>query len=88
MVLLAVLAWQMRLQRYTPIVHWLAVVVLSVTGTLYTDVRTGDLLAIVFGVWWARERTLSIRCPTWTPPRRGSPPVLVGQPGRQLPFMA
>ena len=46
----------------------------SVTGTLYTDILTDDLgvplavstgvfaavLAIVFGVWFARERTLSI----------------------------
>ena len=57
-----------------PFVYWLAVVVLSVTGTLYTDILTDDLgvplalstsvfaavLAVVFGVWYARERTLSI----------------------------
>jgi uncharacterized membrane-anchored protein len=73
-VLGAVLAWQLRLNRYVPFVYWLAVVVLSVTGTLYTDILTDDLgvplavstsvfaaaLAIVFGVWYARERTLSI----------------------------
>jgi uncharacterized membrane-anchored protein len=73
-VLAAVLAWQLRLNRYVPFVYWLAVVVLSVTGTLYTDILTDDLgvplavstsvfaaaLAIVFGVWYARERTLSI----------------------------
>jgi uncharacterized membrane-anchored protein len=55
-------------------VYWLTVVVISVTGTLYTDILTDSLgvplavstsvfavaLAIVFGVWWARERTLSI----------------------------
>ena len=47
---------------------------MSVTGTLYTDILTDDLnvplavsttvfaviLAVVFGVWYARERTLSI----------------------------
>ena len=73
-VLVAVLGWQLRLNRYVPFVYWLAVVVLSVTGTLYTDILTDSLgvplavstsvfaaaLAVVFGVWFARERTLSI----------------------------
>jgi uncharacterized membrane-anchored protein len=73
-VLVVVLAWQVRLNRYTPFVYWLTVVVLSVTGTLYTDILTDDLhvplalstsvfaavLAVVFGVWYAREGTLSI----------------------------
>ncbi|MFE3254473.1 hypothetical protein ACFXPS_06660 [Nocardia sp. NPDC059091] len=73
-VLAAVLGWQVRLDRYVPFVYWLAVVVLSVTGTLYTDILTDDLgvplaasttvfaivLVVVFGIWFARERTLSI----------------------------
>jgi uncharacterized membrane-anchored protein len=73
-VLAAVMAWQLRLNRYVPLVYWLCVVVFSVTGTLYTDILTDDLgvplalstsvfavaLAVVFGVWFARERTLSI----------------------------
>ena len=73
-VLLAVLAWQLRLNRYVPFVYWLAVVVVSVTGTLYTDILTDTqgvplavstsvftiVLILVFGIWWARERTLSI----------------------------
>ncbi len=73
-VLAVVLGWQMRLDRYVPLVYWLTVVVLSVTGTLYTDILTDNLavplavstslfavaLAVVFGVWFARERTLSI----------------------------
>jgi uncharacterized membrane-anchored protein len=73
-VLIGVLAWQLRLPRYTPFVYWLTVVVVSVTGTLYTDILTDDLnvplavsttvfaalLALVFGIWYARERTLSI----------------------------
>ena len=64
----------MSLNRYVPFVYWLTVVVLSVTGTLYTDILTDSLgvplamstsvfaavLAMVFGVWFARERTLSI----------------------------
>jgi uncharacterized membrane-anchored protein len=73
-VLAGVLAWQLSLKRYVPFVYWLTVVVVSVTGTLYTDILTDSLgvrlavstsvfavaLAIVFGVWWGRERTLSI----------------------------
>jgi uncharacterized membrane-anchored protein len=73
-VLAAVLGWQLRLNRYVPLLYWLTVVVFSVTGTLYTDILTDDLgvplavstsvfaatLAVVFGVWFARERTLSI----------------------------
>jgi uncharacterized membrane-anchored protein len=73
-VLAVVLGWQLRLTRYVPFVYWLAVVVFSVTGTLYTDILTDQLsvplglsttvfaagLAVVFGVWYARERTLSI----------------------------
>jgi uncharacterized membrane-anchored protein len=72
--LAAVLGWQLSLDRYVPFVYWLTVVVISVTGTLYTDILTDNLgvplavstsvfaaiLAVVFGVWYARERTLSI----------------------------
>jgi uncharacterized membrane-anchored protein len=74
LVLAVVLGWQLSLNAYKPFVYWLVVVVLSVTGTLYTDILTDDLgvplavssavfgaiLAVVFGVWFARERTLSI----------------------------
>ncbi len=73
-VLAGALVWQLRLDRYVPFVYWLSVVVLSVTGTLYTDILTDQLsvplavstsvfagiLAVVFGVWFVRERTLSI----------------------------
>ena len=73
-VLAVVLGWQLALNAYQPFVYWLVVVVLSVTGTLYTDILTDDLgvplaasmsvfagvLAVVFGVWFLRERTLSI----------------------------
>jgi uncharacterized membrane-anchored protein len=72
--LVVVLAWQLRLSRYVPLVYWPTVVVLSVTGTLYTDILTDELavplvlstsvfavaLAVVFAIWYARERTLSI----------------------------
>src|SRR5437588_12584011 len=57
-----------------PSVYWLAVVLISIFGTLITDNLTDNLgvslvtttivfsivLAIVFAVWWASERTLSI----------------------------
>lgn len=72
--LAVVLAWQVSLSRYVPFVYWLTVVVLSVTGTLYTDILTDQLgvplalstgafavaLAVVFAAWYSRERTLSI----------------------------
>jgi uncharacterized membrane-anchored protein len=81
-VLAVVLGIQLRLNRYVPFVYWLTVVVLSVTGTLYTDILTDSLgvplaistsvfavlLAVVFGVWFVRERTLSIHSIV-TPPR-------------------
>ncbi|MCV7410825.1 hypothetical protein H7K44_14565 [Mycobacterium florentinum] len=76
-----VLGFQLVLDRYMPIVYWLAVVVLSITGTLYTDLLTDKLhvplavstavfattLAVVFGVWYMREHTLSIHSIVTTP---------------------
>ncbi len=73
--LLAVLLLaQFRLRRYVPPVYWSVVVVISVFGTLITDNMTdrynvplttstpifAALLAVVFAVWFAVERTLSI----------------------------
>jgi len=80
-VLAAMLAIQLRLTRYAPFTYWLTVVIVSVTGTLYTDILTDKLgvplavsttvfsvaLAVVFGVWFARERTLSIHSVTTRP---------------------
>ena len=79
--LIAVLVAQFRLNRYVPGVYWLAVVLISVVGTLVTDNMTDGqdvplwisstvfalLLAVVFGVWYARERTLSIHTIVTTP---------------------
>src|SRR3954462_939393 len=76
-----VLVVQMRLRQYVPTAYWLTVVVVSVTGTLYTDILTDQLgvplwisttvfsvlLAVVFAVWYARERTLSIHSIVTTP---------------------
>ncbi|MFJ9150926.1 hypothetical protein ACIRP7_23355 [Streptomyces sp. NPDC102270] len=80
-VFVVVLGVQLRLKRYVPFPYWLTVVVVSVTGTLYTDILTDQLnvplwissavfsvlLAVVFGVWWLRERTLSIHAVTTLP---------------------
>jgi len=73
---------QFRLDRYVPSIYWLAVVLISVVGTLLTDNLTDArgvplwisttvfsvLLAGVFGIWYFRERTLSIHTIV-TPPR-------------------
>lgn len=80
-VFVVVLTVQMRLHRYVPAPYWLTVVVVSVTGTLYTDILTDQLgvplwisttvfsvvLAVTFAVWYAREGTLSIHSITSTP---------------------
>src|ERR1700712_1548438 len=72
--LVVVMVAQFRSRRYLPSIYWLAVVLISVVGTLLTDNLTDGqgvplwisstvfalLLAVVFGVWYARERTLSI----------------------------
>jgi uncharacterized membrane-anchored protein len=72
--LVAALVAQFRLRRYVPSVYWLAVVLISIFGTLITDNLTDNLgvslvittvafsivLACVFAIWWASERTLSI----------------------------
>jgi uncharacterized membrane-anchored protein len=72
--LVLVLAVQFRLPSYVPGVYWLAVVLISIVGTLITDNLTDNLgvslvtttvvfgaaLAATFVVWFALERTLSI----------------------------
>lgn len=72
--LAAVLVAQFRADRYVPGIYWLAVVLISVVGTLITDNLTDHFgvslwvtsalfaiaLAITFVVWYANERTLSI----------------------------
>jgi uncharacterized membrane-anchored protein len=73
-VLVVVLFFQFRLRRYVPLVYWLAVVLLSIVGTLITDNLTDKynvalattttifavVLALVFLAWYLSERTLSI----------------------------
>lgn len=72
--LLITLFFQFRSRRYVPGIYWLAVVLISVVGTLITDNLVSNMgvstqvttaifsaiLAVVFGVWYASEKTLSI----------------------------
>ena len=79
--LVVVMIVQFRVKRYLPPIYWLVVVLVSVVGTLLTDNLTDGhhvplwisttvfslLLATVFGIWYARERTLSIHSIITTP---------------------
>jgi uncharacterized membrane-anchored protein len=73
--LLLALALQLRSTRYVPWIYWLTVVLVSVVGTQITDALTDGieispyysttvfaiLLAGIFALWYACERTLSIQ---------------------------
>ena len=73
-VLILALVWQFRLRAYVPFAYWLAVVLISIVGTLITDNLTDNFgvslvittiafsiaLAVTFLVWYRYERTLSI----------------------------
>jgi uncharacterized membrane-anchored protein len=73
-VLIVALVFQFASRRYKPGIYWLAVVLISVVGTLVSDnlvdgygvplqtttIAFGIALAITFAVWYASERTLSI----------------------------
>jgi uncharacterized membrane-anchored protein len=72
--LIVVLVFQFRARKYVPGIYWLAVVLISVVGTLFSDNLVDNLgvelqtttiafsviLACVFGAWYASERTLSV----------------------------
>ncbi|TFD86580.1 hypothetical protein E3T51_11540 [Cryobacterium serini] len=72
--LIVALIVQFRMQKYTPAVYWLAVVLISVVGTLITDNLTDSLgvplwvttvvfaiaLSVTFIAWAVSEKTLSI----------------------------
>ncbi|OMI35547.1 integral membrane protein [Streptomyces sparsogenes DSM 40356] len=72
--LAVVLVVQFRTRAYRAGVYWLAVALISVVGTLISDNLTDSMgvpletsttvfavvLAVVFAVWYRRERTLSI----------------------------
>lgn len=73
-VLAVALALQFAQKRYVPWAYWLAVVLISVVGTLVSDNLVDNLgvpletttiafsliLAVTFAAWFASERTLSI----------------------------
>jgi uncharacterized membrane-anchored protein len=73
-VLIVVLVFQFRARKYVPGVYWLAVVLISVVGTLISDNLTDNFgvslvtttiafaiaLSVTFAVWYWKERTLSI----------------------------
>ena len=70
----AALVLQSRARRYVPWIYWLAVVMVSVFGTMAADVAHYGLgvpfatasvffavaLAVIFTWWYAKEKTLSI----------------------------
>jgi uncharacterized membrane-anchored protein len=78
--LAVVLVFQFRLNRYVPSVYWLAVVLISIVGTLITDNLVDNLgvslwtttvvfaiaLAVTFVLWYRSEKTLSIHSITTT----------------------
>ena len=80
--LAAVLVWQFRAKGYQPPVYWLAIVLISIAGTLVTDNLTDNLgvslvtssivfavcLAAVFILWYLKEKTLAIHS-IYTPTR-------------------
>jgi uncharacterized membrane-anchored protein len=80
--LVGALIAQFRTDRYVPVFYWTAVVLISVVGTLASDnlvdhfgvplavttVAFAVALGLTFGVWFRRERTLSIH--TIVTPRR------------------
>jgi uncharacterized membrane-anchored protein len=72
--LIGVLVFQFRAKRYVPGIYWLAVVLISVVGTLVSDnlvenygvtlqtttIAFSAILIAVFATWYASERTLSV----------------------------
>ncbi|MDB4939692.1 MAG: hypothetical protein JWO40_117 [Candidatus Doudnabacteria bacterium] len=72
--LLIILFFQFRAKKYVPGIYWLAVVLISIFGTLITDNLTDNFgvslqtttivfaiaLAATFSAWYASEKTLSI----------------------------
>jgi len=79
-VLIAALVWQFLQRRYLPAPYWLAVVLISVVGTLITDNLVDNFhvplivttvffavaLAATFAGWYGSEGTLSIHTITTT----------------------
>jgi uncharacterized membrane-anchored protein len=78
--LIVVLLFQFWARKYIPGLYWLAVVLLSIVGTLITDNMSDNFgvplvtstiifavaLAVTFGAWYVSEKTLSIHAITTT----------------------
>ncbi len=74
-VLVVLLIVQFATRRYVPAIYWTSIVAISALGTMITDdlhtnygwqnwqltIMFGAILLVVFSVWWAQERTLSIK---------------------------
>ena len=74
-VLVILLAIQVRSSVYRPWLYWVNIVVVSITGTLITDNLTdglgfpllysmiifGALLAVTFVIWYRREKSLAMK---------------------------
>jgi uncharacterized membrane-anchored protein len=72
--LAVILYFQFKAKKYVPGIYWLAIVLISVVGTLITDNLSDNLgvplyvstivfailLIITFAVWYKKEKTLSI----------------------------
>ena len=72
--LVVVLFFQFKTRKYTPSIYWLAVVLLSIVGTLITDNLTDKLrvslvtttiifsaaLVLTFVIWYIIEKTISV----------------------------
>lgn len=72
--LVIVLVFQFKVRKYIPSIYWLAVVLISIVGTLITDNLSDNLgvplettttafsvlLALTFAIWYALEKTLSV----------------------------
>lgn len=73
-ILIIALIFQFHSKQYKPSIYWLAVVLLSIVGTLITDNITDNfgvslkttsfifsvVLALVFTIWYKVEKTLSV----------------------------
>ncbi|MEI7641374.1 MAG: hypothetical protein WCJ46_07730, partial [bacterium] len=72
--LIVVLIFQFRVKKYIPSIYWLTVMLISVVGTLITDLLTDNMgvplqtttiiftiaLVLTFAVWFLFEKTLSV----------------------------
>ena len=72
--LIVFVTFQILSKKYIPWLYWLTVVFMSIFGTLFTDnlidnfgisletttIIFSIILALIFGIWYMKERTLSI----------------------------